>query len=252
MGRVRKKGLIDPDVQWKSKEPRELAKEIATFMGGTWPERAPRKIQVSLDGVPTSDEELFELTRLNPTLIWEMTQQTRELFLEARAPAAPNSRALQPSPPRCPLTLTPPLCLARRRAQPTLQAQPNPFRPAPQVYFDDIQDLYSQVMETLVQPNLVTYDSLRKFKHLTISLSFIAVSDVCQAAFDATDFDEFPEVSPDQRPGLMVPLDLAEFTKLTAASTALVKMIVDAEGDLPPAAESRIIKVEKKWYYDDA
>ncbi len=41
----------------------------------------------------------------------------------------------------------------------------------------------------------VTYDSLRKFKHLTISLSFIAVSDVCQTAFDATDFDEFPEVA---------------------------------------------------------
>eukprot|EP00962_Isochrysis_galbana_P029283 scaffold9338_cov113-Isochrysis_galbana.AAC.14 len=97
----------------------------------------------------------------------------------------------------------------------------------------------------------VTYDTLRKFKHLTISLSFKAVSDVCQAAFDATDFDPFPEVAPDERPGCMCKLDVAEFTKQTAAAVALTKMMVDAEGELPPAAEARIIRVEKKFYYDD-
>ena len=32
--------------------------------------------------------------------------------------------------------------------------------------------------------NRVTYNSLRKFKHLSISLSFKAVSDTCQEAFD--------------------------------------------------------------------
>ena len=28
-------------------------------------------------------------------------------------------------------------------------------------------------------------------------------------------------------------------------------MMVDAEGELPPAAEPRIVRVEKKFYYDD-
>ena len=42
----------------------------------------------------------------------------------------------------------------------------------------------------------MTYDSLRKFKHLAISLGYKGVSDVCQQAFDhpeTDDFDEFPE-----------------------------------------------------------
>jgi len=203
MGRTKKtkEELPDPDENWKSKDPKMLAYEIATFMGGTWPERPVRKVQLSLDGVPTDDEELFEMTKLNPTLLSEMSIKTRFLFLE--------------------------------------------------VYLEDIQDVYSEVMETLEPPNLVTYDSLRKFKHLTVSLSFNAVSEVAQAAFDKSDFDEFPEVAPDERPGLMCPLDIAEFTKHTAAATALVKMMVDAEGELPPAAEPRIIRVEKKFYYDD-
>ena len=99
----------------------------------------------------------------------------------------------------------------------------------------------------------VTFDSLRKFKHLSISLGFNAVSDVCQAAFDhpETDFDEYPEVAPDTRPGCWCTLDAAKFTTLTAASTALVKMILDEKGELPPAAEARVIHVEKKFYYDD-
>jgi len=97
----------------------------------------------------------------------------------------------------------------------------------------------------------VTYDTLRKFKHLSISLAFIGVSDVCQAAFDTTDFDNFPEVAPDERPGCLCKLDVAAFTKHTAAAVGLVKMMVDAEGELPPAAEARIIRVEKKFYYDD-
>jgi hypothetical protein len=99
----------------------------------------------------------------------------------------------------------------------------------------------------------VTFDSLRKFKHLTISLGFKAVSDVCQAAFDhpETDFDEFPEVAPDTRPGCWCTLEPNKFTELTAASTALVKMFLDEKGELPPAAEARIIRVEKKFYYDD-
>merc|ERR1711988_8169 len=128
----------------------------------------------SLEGAPTSDEELFEMTRLNPTLLSEMTIKTRFLFLE--------------------------------------------------VYLEDIQDVYSEVMETIEAPNLVTYNSLRKFKHLTISLSFMAVSDVCQEAFDKSDFDSFPEVAPDSRPGLYCPLDIGKFTELTAASAALVKI----------------------------
>ncbi len=98
-----------------------------------------------------------------------------------------------------------------------------------------------------------TFDSIRKFKHLSISLGFKAVSDVCQAAFDhpETDFDEFPEVAPDHRPGCWCVIDVAEFTKHTAAVTALVKMFLDNKGELPPAAEARIIRVEKKFYYDD-
>ena len=101
--------------------------------------------------------------------------------------------------------------------------------------------------------NRVTYNSLRKFKHLSISLSFKAVSDTCQEAFDhpQTELDEWPEVAPDDRPGCYCTLDVATFTRLTAASTALVKRIVDAEGELPPEAESRIIRVAKQFYYED-
>lgn len=189
--------------KWKSTNPRDLAYEIATFMGGEWPTRPVRKVQIDLSGAPLECEDLMEMTQLNPTLLSEMSVQTRELFLE--------------------------------------------------VYFDDIQDVYSQVMETLDANSKVTFDTLRKFKHLTISLGFKAVSDVCQEAFDhpETDFDEFPEVAPDHRPGCWCTLDVAKFTELTAASTALVKMFLDEKGELPPAAEARIIHVEKKFYYDD-
>ena len=31
----------------------------------------------------------------------------------------------------------------------------------------------------------------------------------------------------------------------------LVKMFLDGKGQMPPAAEARIIRVEKKFYYDD-
>jgi len=189
--------------KWKSTNPRDLAYEIATFMGGEWPTRPVRQVQIDLTGAPLECEDLMEMTQLNPTLLSEMSVQTRELFLE--------------------------------------------------VYFDDIQDVYSQVMETLDANSKVTFDTLRKFKHLTISLGFKAVSDVCQEAFDhpETDFDEFPEVAPDHRPGCWCTLDVAKFTELTAASTALTKMFLDEKGELPPAAEARIIHVEKKFYYDD-
>jgi len=102
MGRVKKEEDLGPeaDENWKSKDPKALAYEIATFMGGSWPTRPVRKVQLSLDGVPTDDEELFELTKLNPTLLSEMSTKTRFLFLE--------------------------------------------------VYYDDLQDVYSEVMETLV------------------------------------------------------------------------------------------------------
>ena len=98
-----------------------------------------------------------------------------------------------------------------------------------EVYYDDIQDVYSEVMETLDSRGKVTFDSLRKFKHLTISLGFKGVSDVAQEAFDhpETDFDEYPEVAPDTRPGCWCTLDIAKFTELTAASTALVKMFLE-------------------------
>ena len=201
--RIRQPTKAQMQEKWKSTNPRDLAYEIATFMGGEWPERPVRGVQLSLEGAPTECEDLMELTQLNPTLLSEMTVQTRELFLE--------------------------------------------------VYYDDIQDVYSEVMETLDSRGKVTFDSLRKFKHLTISIGFIAVSDVCQQAFDhpETDFDEYPEVAPDTRPGCWCTLDVAKFTELTAASTALVKIFLDEKGELPPAAEARIIRVEKKFYYDD-
>lgn len=201
--RIRKPTKEQMEQKWKSTNPRDLAYEIATFMGGEWPTRPVRKVQLSLEGAPMDCEELMEVTKLNPTLLSEMTVPTRELFLE--------------------------------------------------VYYDDIQDVYSEVMASLDSRGKVTFDSLRKFKHLTISLGFNAVSDVCQEAFDhpETDFDEYPEVAPDHRPGCWVTLDVAKFTELTAASTALVKIFLDEKGELPPAAEARIIRVEKKFYYDD-
>ena len=59
------------------------------------------------------------------------------------------------------------------------------------------------------------------------------------------------QVAPDHRPGCRVKLDTAKFTQLTAATTALTKIILDLKGELPPEAEPRIIRVEKKFYYDD-
>ena len=59
------------------------------------------------------------------------------------------------------------------------------------------------------------------------------------------------QVAPDHRPGCYCKLDVAKFTTLTAATTALTKMILDLKGELPPEAEPRIIRVEKKFYYDD-
>ena len=208
--RIRQPTKAQMEERWKSTNPRDLAYEIATFMGGEWPTRPVRKVQLSLEGAPRECEDLMELTQLNPTLLSEMTVPTRELFLE--------------------------------------------------VYYDDLLDVYSQVMETLapedphgIKGTRVTFDSVRKFKHLTISLGFKAVSDVCQAAFDHpdTDLDEWPEVTPDHRPGCWCTLDVAKFTQLTAATVALVKMILDEKGVLPPAAEARIINVAKRFYYDD-
>ena len=140
MVRIKKPTKAEMAQDWNSKEPRELAHEIAHFMGGKWPERRERKVPLSLEGAPLLAEELFEVTQLNPTLLNEMSVKTRLLFLE--------------------------------------------------VYLDDIQDVYSEVMESLVANprsdavDRVTYNSLRKFKHLSVSLGFKAVSDTCQAAFD--------------------------------------------------------------------
>ena len=75
------------------------------------------------------------------------------------------------------------------------------------MYLEDIQDVYSEVMATLHKNpktgkmDQVTYNTLRKFKHLTVSLSFNAVSEVCQQAFDHpdTDFDEWCARSPRAR-----------------------------------------------------
>ena len=55
--------------KWKSTNPRDLAYEIATFMGGEWPTRPVRKVQLSLEGAPMECEELMEVTQLNPTLL---------------------------------------------------------------------------------------------------------------------------------------------------------------------------------------
>jgi len=202
--RIRKPTKAQMDEKWKSTNPRDLAYEIATFMGGEWPTRPVRKVQLSLEGAPTDAETLLDMTELNPTLLSEMTVPTRELFVE--------------------------------------------------VYYDDLQDVYSEVMASLTPDGKATFDSIRKFKHLAISLGFKAVSDVCQQAFDhpeTDDFDEFPEVAPDHRPGCYCKLDVVKFTELTAATTALTKMILDLKGELPPEAEPRIIHVEKKFYYDD-
>jgi len=209
MVRIKKPTKDEMSQDWNSKEPRELAHEIAHFMGGKWPERRVRQVPLTLEGAPLLADELFEVTQLNPTLLNEMSVKTRLLFLE--------------------------------------------------VYLDDIQDVYSEVMESLVANprsdavDRVTYNSLRKFKHLSVSLGFKAVSDTCQEAFDHphSELDEWPEVAPDDRPGCYCTLDVATFTRLTAASTALVKRIVDAEGELPPEAESRIIRVAKQFYYED-
>ena len=45
--------LAQADENWKSKDPKALAHEIATFMGGEWPTRPVRKVQLASDGVPT-------------------------------------------------------------------------------------------------------------------------------------------------------------------------------------------------------
>lgn len=100
MVRIKKPTKAEMEQTWKSKDPKALAYEIATFMGGSWPERPVRKVQLSLEGAPSSVEELFVATKLNPTLLSEMTVKTRFLFIE--------------------------------------------------VYLEDIQDVYSEVMETLV------------------------------------------------------------------------------------------------------
>ena len=203
MVRIKKPTKEQMEEKWKSTNPRDLAYEIATFMGGEWPTRPVRKVQLSLDDAPQDPEDLMEMTNLNPTLLSEMSVMTRLLFLE--------------------------------------------------VYYDDVQDVYSQVMESMAGDGRVTFDSLRKMKHLVISLGFRAINDVCQEGFDSPktdDWDEFPEVAPDQRPGMYCALDIAKFTQHAAAVTALVKLFVDSEGELPPEAEARIIHVEKKFYYE--
>ena len=142
---------------WQATDPRDLAKEIATHGGECpeeWPERRTNLVDLPIDSAPQDVEELMVTTRWNPTLVWEMTTKTREVFLE--------------------------------------------------VYLDDLHDCYSEVIESLQPPNRVTFDTLRKFKHLAVSLSFLAIPDVCQAAFDAAEeeggMDEFPEadVSPNR------------------------------------------------------
>ena len=100
--KIRKPTKEQMDERWKSTNPRDLAKEIATYMGGEWPTRPVRAVQLSLEGAPIECEELMEVTNLNPTLLSEMTVPTRELFLE--------------------------------------------------VYYEDLQDVYSEVMATL-KPN---------------------------------------------------------------------------------------------------
>ena len=89
MGRSKKakEELPDPDENWKSKDPKALAYEIATFMGGTWPERPVRKVQLSLDGVPTDDEELFAMTRSSGVAPPELASPFRPNSRQPTAPA---------------------------------------------------------------------------------------------------------------------------------------------------------------------
>jgi len=202
--RMLKPSAADMTEKWKSSDAGELAHEIATFHQGGFPNRCTRQVQISLEGAPKDCETLMDMTKLNPTLLAEMSHITRQLFL--------------------------------------------------QTYLEDIQDLYSEVMKNLTFDNRVTFDSLQKFKHLTVSLAFAAVSEVCQEAFDhpATDFDEYPEVAPDTRPGCWCTLDVAKFTELTAASVALVKHILGTTADgLPDAVEEHVVHVQDKFLYGD-
>lgn len=107
--KIRKPTKEQMEEKWKSTNPRDLAYEIATFMGGEWPERPVRAVQLSMEGAPTECEDLMELTQLNPTLLSEMTVPTRELFLE--------------------------------------------------VYYDDIQDVYSEVRRRLSHTAVTSHRS---------------------------------------------------------------------------------------------
>eukprot|EP00967_Tisochrysis_lutea_P028710 scaffold33485_cov35-Tisochrysis_lutea.AAC.3 len=224
-------------------------------------------IPPSLRCCDQGDEELFELTQLNPTLLSEMSTKTRFLFLEVYYDDLQDvysevMETLQGDMVRTPAPREEEhediQLLPRTSSDPFEQrarGDPAAARELEWLYRSTASSCAGRVHRDSTRPippgSQVTYDSLRKFKHLAISLSFKALSDVCQAAFDKTDFDPFPEVAPDERPGCMCKLDVAEFTKQTAAAVALTKMMVDAEGELPPAAEARIIRVEKKFYYDD-
>ena len=83
--------------------------------------------------------------------------------------------------------------------------------------------------------------------------------------FDAAEeeggMDEFPEVDPDERPGLYCPLDVPEFTRLAACTAALTRIIYQAEkgalengsdGEMEKMDEvmKRVVEVENKFAYD--
>ena len=189
MVRIKKPTKAEMEQTWKSKDPKALAYEIATFMGGSWPERPVRKVQLSLEGAPSSAEELFEITRLNPTLLSEMTVKTRFLFIEVYLEDIQDlySQVME-------TLITNPKTGAMDRCV------------AASAHRSSAHDWYrlEWALHCVLHPlppvrrpqprrHSVTYNSLRKFKHLTISLSFRAVSDVCQEAFDHpdTEMDEW-------------------------------------------------------------
>ena len=152
MVRIKKPTKAEMQQDWNSKEPRELAHEIAHFMGGKWPERRERKVPLSLEGAPLLAEELFEVTQLNPTLLNEMSVKTRLLFLEVYLDDIQANQNPNPNP------------------NPGPDPDRNPNHPNSKPNSDPIpnQDVYSEVMESLVANpkekavNRVTYNSLRK------------------------------------------------------------------------------------------
>ena len=98
MGRVKEADLgPEADENWKSKDPKALAHEIATFMGGQWPTRPVRKVQLAMDGVPTVRRSPG---RAEPLGGRGSGAGQRQLIAAAHASRLPHRTAREPRRPR--------------------------------------------------------------------------------------------------------------------------------------------------------